>query len=435
MIWELMKHDPALQVMPVVALMVIGPALLVPAHSGGVYFLMTIPFIITLGVPGFRQRYTLFQATLPIAGKQLFLARIGSLMACVWLPIVSAVALTALLRSDLTWADRLPLFEAGAVITVAVILVQCVRVQTINPPAWLVVVAYAGMFSPLFMLGEFFLPQPTAAGAALLGGCALVSAVLFLKAWAEVPKSFQLAPAEPVSARSGHASRAWPTANWWLVFRSPYGWQASLSLFAVFTTMLFGGAVFALCIVAPAFFVTCRLGLRWLLHLPVSLRKVFCAMWIPLTAAMIAGMAFASEMELTRRLYGPPKTRMVIYAVILLAWMIQICGLQLYGWNRLRNKSFTVRIMLAGAPSFVGYASFMVQLFLLWIGATPRNLDPLFGTLVVNLASVLPDNLWLIGLMSALPIAGLYWLAEKLFRDMELGQIEIQAQRTLARQS
>ncbi len=64
-----------------------------------------------------------------------------------------------------------------------------------------------------------------------------------------------------------------------------------------------------------------------------------------------------------------------------------------------------------------------------------RNSDGrnvLFDALVRNLGSVLPDNLWVIGLIAALPIAGLYWLAEKLFREMELGQIEAQAQRTIA---
>jgi len=66
---------------------------------------------------------------------------------------------------------------------------------------------------------------------------------------------------------------------------------------------------------------------------------------------------------------------------------------------------------------------------------TPLDLDPLFDVLVLKLASILPDHLWLVSLGAALPIAGLYWLAEKLFRDMELGQIEVQAQRTLARQS
>jgi hypothetical protein len=115
--------------------------------------------------------------------------------------------------------------------------------------------------------------------------------------------------------------------------------------------------------------------------------------------------------------------------------MIQICALQLYGWKRLRNKSFTLRIMLAGAPSLAGYAIFTAQLFLHWTGVTPLDLDPLFDTLVRKLASVLPDNLWLIGLEAALPIAGLCWLAERLFREMELGQIEVQAQGALARQS
>ncbi len=144
MIWELIKRNPAWQVMPVVALMVVASVLFAPSRSGGDSFL-AIPFILFLGVPGVRQRSTLLQATLPIAGKQLFLSRIASLMACTWLPILAAVTVTVALRSDRTWADHLPLFEAGAMITAVLLLFQCVRVRTIDPPGWLAVVPYVGI--------------------------------------------------------------------------------------------------------------------------------------------------------------------------------------------------------------------------------------------------------------------------------------------------
>jgi hypothetical protein len=55
--------------------------------------------------------------------------------------------------------------------------------------------------------------------------------------------------------------------------------------------------------------------------------------------------------------------------------------------------------------------------------------------LVLNVASVLPDNPWMIVLMAALPVAELYWLADKLFREMELGQFEVRAQPTIASQA
>ena len=47
--------------------------------------------------------------------------------------------------------------------------------------------------------------------------------------------------------------------------------------------------------------------------------------------------------------------------------------------------------------------------------------------LVQHLARVLPDNLWMLTLMELAPTAGLYWLAEKLWRENEFRQSELVA--------
>jgi hypothetical protein len=255
MIWELIKRDPAWRVMPVITLIITVSVLFAARRSGGSSSVMVIPFILLIGVPGFRQRSTLLQATLPIAGKQLFLSRIASLMACTWLPISVAAVVTVGLRSDWTWADCLPLFEAGAMITAVLLLFQCVRVRTVDPPGWLAVVPYVGMgmLFPLLLLISTVSPESVAIAIAVLSGCALIGTALFLKAWTDVPKSFQLAPVEPVSARSGKARRTWPTVTWRPVFRSLYGWGAGIALFGAFGIMLQGAGGFTL-ILVPSFF-------------------------------------------------------------------------------------------------------------------------------------------------------------------------------------
>jgi hypothetical protein len=179
--------------------------------------------------------------------------------------------------------------------------------------------------------------------------------------------------------------------------------------------------------VIPVFFFQCRLGLRWPLLLPISTRKLFWAMWLPITTVLGAGVLlnFPFEMDLTKRPEVSPKAHMTALAAVVLFWLLQICALQLYGWKKLQCTSPTFRIILSGAPSFLAYAAYMTPMFLHWAGMAPRDLDPIFDALVRNLASVLPDNLWMIALIAALPAAGLYWLAEKLFREMEFGQIEI----------
>jgi hypothetical protein len=148
---------------------------------------------------------------------------------------------------------------------------------------------------------------------------------------------------------------------------------------------------------------------------------------------MIAGFAF--NIPFDRRLKVPavlPKTRLIVFTAVLVLWLLQICVLQLQGWKRLRDVPLSIRMILSVGPSFVVYAVYITAIFHHTAGRNSDGRNVLFDALVRNLGSVLPDNLWVIGLIAALPIAGLYWLAEKLFREMELGQIEAQAQRTIA---
>ena len=54
--------------------------------------------------------------------------------------------------------------------------------------------------------------------------------------------------------------------------------------------------------------------------------------------------------------------------------------------------------------------------------------------MLLRFSGVLPDSLWMLALMTAALTAGLYWLAEKLWRGNEFGQIEIEV-RTLQTQA
>jgi hypothetical protein len=57
-----------------------------------------------------------------------------------------------------------------------------------------------------------------------------------------------------------------------------------------------------------------------------------------------------------------------------------------------------------------------------------------FNSMLLHLSSILPDSLAILALMTATLLAGLYWLAEKLWRENEFGQIEIEV-RTLQAQA
>jgi hypothetical protein len=57
-----------------------------------------------------------------------------------------------------------------------------------------------------------------------------------------------------------------------------------------------------------------------------------------------------------------------------------------------------------------------------------------FNAMLLRFSGVLPDSLWMLALMTAALTAGLYWLAEKVWRGNEFGQIEIEV-RTLQAQA
>jgi hypothetical protein len=546
MIWQLVKRDPAWRTMPYFA--GIGAVVWGFGSSDPSQALSTVLGISAIGMcisyRGFRQRYTPFQATLPIAGKQLFLSRVLSLLAFIWVPILCASAAMAVVGGNWTWHAQLALLEYLAVATLALLLIECVRVQTIDPPAWLTIIVFGIIVVSAPTIG-LFLPGSVALIVAVLGGCALASAALFLKAWSEVPKCFQLAPtplqgAEPVLLRSEHAGSALQTIPWWPVFRAVYfgNWQTSLTVFVILFVLIqlviFGSefAVFAL-VYIPVTFAEYRRGLRWLIHLPISARKLSWVIWTPTTAAAIVGLsltaAAVSGLEqpqkaavtlghsrswtpfdrsnadesgtmnvqipagywrwarggsapvieapwgesyrpetstrwrlafynsysvgressqrflewqfrrATQAVYGQaiavsqsedlarmkttlqqPKARVIITALVVLYFLIQMCALHLSGWKRIHYTRAGFRALLATAPMFT--------VFLLVLAPFPRFGDGgfLIERVLLHLAGPLADHLWMLALMFV-PMAGLYWLAEKLWRENEFGQIEIEA--------
>jgi hypothetical protein len=152
-------------------------------------------------------------------------------------------------------------------------------------------------------LGRGVFPGSDGVAAAVLGGGALVSAALFLKAWTEVPRSFQLAPTElqgkePVFVRSERTGAANDAAPWWPVFRELYigSWRNRLwpllLLLLVIQTLAFGWVFAALAVIyIPMTCAGYRAKLRWLTHLPIPARKLFWMAWFPDTAAIVLGLA------------------------------------------------------------------------------------------------------------------------------------------------
>lgn len=85
------------------------------------------------------------------------------------------------------------------------------------------------------------------------------------------------------------------------------------------------------------------------------------------------------------------------------------------------QQSRVRRFQSAGAPVLVAYVFVVMPFPVIGGGNFPIE------ALVLHLARVLPDNLWMLVAMALAAMAGLYWLAEKLWRDNELRHSELTA--------
>ncbi|HEY1756986.1 MAG TPA: hypothetical protein VGG72_16550 [Bryobacteraceae bacterium] len=524
MIWRLIRLDPEWKWIPWLA----AANALIWWFAGGIggvsSFTTELTFIPLIILPGLRNRYTLLGVTLPISGKQLFLSRIALLLAFIWVPLLAALAVL-LVRGNRIWAESLTMLEFGAVATVGILLVQSVRVRAMNPPMWIGIPVLAAVFVSLLVMEATVFPGSAAFIAAVLGGATLVSAGLFMKAWTEVPKSFQLAPAEPVAVRSERTGTASNHGPWWPVFRALYfgNWKNGSWLFALlffaFASATLGSpmAPFAILYI-PMSSLDYRRRTRWLLHLPISARKLLWMVWFPATAAILAGLTLHAainwaelsdfglskeaavtlespwgvhvpsgywrwaragaapaieapwgeghrpEMQkvmgvnfynpysaggessrqflewqflrATQAVYGraipvsgaeelgrmktileQPKAQIVLSAIVLVYYLFEICALNFSGWKRVRNVHLALRLIPASLPLLL-FPLALMQL------RGSRGGGLVLDAMLLHLGRVLPDNLWMLTLIAGVSIAALGWLADKLWRENEFGQVE-----------
>jgi len=276
MIYHLMKRDPAWRFAPYLAVATVILLRLLPSagdHPLLSYQMASIVYMTCSFGLRVHERCSLFAAALPVEGRQFFMARLLSLLTFIWLPVLAAAV---------AGSHAAGLIEAAAVCTVAVLLVQSVRVDEISAPAWLV-----NMVAPVLLLGGIALAYFSAT--AVRTGCAVISTILFVKIRAGIPKSFQVARVKAVPRRPENRN-SYRTPVWWPGFRSLYTWQSflffpGLLVFSVTGSWLMTSIWVAMVITQS------HPGLRWLFALPISRRKLLWSVLIPPIALIMSGCA------------------------------------------------------------------------------------------------------------------------------------------------
>src|ERR1035441_6796229 len=158
MIWQLVKRDPLWRgTLICTAVGAVACPALPRGFIGlfgwliGMYWLQSQP----------HRRATDFQAALPIRACDLFLARIVSFFALVWLPVASGSALLLLVRRPPE--DVVPLIGIGAALSVLVLVAQSPRVREIAGSQWASSVSVAIVWIAAYAIWEGrFVPRAVA---------------------------------------------------------------------------------------------------------------------------------------------------------------------------------------------------------------------------------------------------------------------------------
>lgn len=400
MIRQLMKRNAAWIATPVIAVMFVILSVWHPRSLGslGIFSLVIMSAIGS----ELLSNCTLYEAALPVEGRDLWLSRVLSLLTLLWGPVLAAVMAFAAMGTP-----ALPLLEVAAVYTVLLLAVKCFRIREFSSPRWSRIPGYCIIFSALSV--PLLLQSNWPPAGPVLAGCAIASGALFFKGWTSVPKSFQIAPPEAAAVgrwfkpRDVHASR-WV---WSPVLRSAWGWgwQTTLLLLAVLSQLAIGSLVAAYVSLWISLIVMHTQG-RWLVALPVAPRTLFGIVALPPAAAVVAGFVlgifFDPDLPLDPRL-----RLMVLAAELALLYGTLFLG-QFDGWRRLSQLRRWVRqtpFVLAGL-AILAAAYWHASVFEALRRAT----------------AVLPANVWLLSVVLAIPVVAAYWLAEKVFGEQEIGR-------------
>ena len=281
MIWQLVKRDPGWR----------------NALNGAAVSAVACPFVprefltmfgVLVAMCWFQSlpnvRATLFQAGLPIRVRDLFLARILSLFAAVWLPVAAGAAL--LLLAGRPVEDAGMLVEIGAGLSVLVLVVQSSRVGEISGSEWAYVWVAIGWAASALI--AFLVPR-----AVVLAVSSLLCPPLFWNIWRQLPTTFEVLPAKLARQVSRQGNTAAPAFAWWPILRSLFPPRTLLFLPMLAFMPLSGQWLFVsvFCFMPVVGAVG---NLPWALGLPVRRGGLLAAALLPWLTLFLLGVLLSN---------------------------------------------------------------------------------------------------------------------------------------------
>jgi hypothetical protein len=421
-IWKLIRYSPAWRIAGWASLIYI-PVWLV-LSQGNDRGIISAPFMLYMAhmaavaqAPETAFRCTFFDAALPVEGRDLWVSKMIVLLGMIWIPVLATSAVGFLVVHD----PALPFLNGGAGFTAILLAAQSFRIRSFHEPllACIILLIAGGAVMTTLAVA---LPELTTR---VLAGYLLVNVVFFLLAWSRVPKCFTVVvsaqPLAPARERGGTlraqssdlAGSSSPIRAWWKILRQIY--LTYLILVAV-GWAIGGASLIGIFMVVPIVTGTARTNWQFLAHLPVSPRKLFWAIWAPLPLAMFLGYEVAvylpSKFPVHSINLGPRATAIDWASTLLLmfSWMFYFQSLT---WRRFRRVPWAIR---GGLTAAVMAAA--------WIATPDAPVWRRFGAdpiayFAAKWAVTLPENPWMLAIVLMVPLAGLYWLVERAFCEIE----------------
>jgi hypothetical protein len=300
MFGELLSRETGWKAAPFLALLaaVVWPFVCTDSSFSPTSFAAICAVLAVVG--GLHPRATLFEAALPIPGRQLVATRLLVAFAQLWPPALVMTGETFWLRG---WKDALPLLAMAAAFSLTVVMVQSFRISQASLPSW---IAYTPMLAWLGL--RPVLDRPFSHWGAVLGISFATGAALLARLWMSVPEGFEIAPAEARPARRfawrrPSSRRVWFPV-WWPAWRSFCNLETCLSLAFVVLVAQSGMLLLIAAFLVSIPLAACR-RLEWLLVLPVSRRRLLLMMVLPGLCILLA------DTSLPRHLQPPMEAPMV----------------------------------------------------------------------------------------------------------------------------
>jgi hypothetical protein len=246
-----------------------------------------------------RQRVSLFEAALPIRGREIVFARLLSSLAIAWLPLLTWIVAT-LFRRGSPWPMS-HILDLSAIATLAIILPYSIGAGEIGaPPMRRVVLSWIA----LAVASALAIYVLTPALALALFAFAIVA--VFVIVWTAIPESFQTAPREAIAAvaiisptTDSPNVRAKAVGWWWPILRSvftPMPWLLfpAMAAFAAFGTFW----IVNIWIYAFVVYEVTRKRTRWMYGLPLSHRRLLLIGLVPMIVIVPGGVALGTSLHL-----------------------------------------------------------------------------------------------------------------------------------------